>query len=97
MSSQAQELTEWHEVKSQEREVSRRGFYIPQLEKGMSRLLGSTSKKYASLYYLQLKVGHGAVGTYLAKIEAIETPNVVVLSADMEERKAKVHEDPFQR
>lgn len=71
--SQAQELTRWHETKSQEREMSRRGFYIPRLEKGMSKVLGSTSKKYASRY-LQLKVGHGAVGTYLARIGAIETP-----------------------
>ena len=39
----------------------------------MSRVLGSTSKEYA-LRYLQLKVGHGAVGTYLAKIGVIKTP-----------------------
>ena len=71
--SQAQELTRWHETKRQEREISRRGFYIPRLEQGMSEVLGSTSKKYASRY-LQLKVGHGAVGIYLAKIGAIETP-----------------------
>ena len=42
--SQAQELTRWHETKRQEREISRRGFYIPRLEKGMSKVLGSTSK-----------------------------------------------------
>ncbi len=42
--SQAQELTRWHETKSQEREISRRGFYIPRLEKGISKVLGSTSK-----------------------------------------------------
>ena len=30
-------------------------------------------KKYASRYY-QLKVGHGAVGTFLARIGMIETP-----------------------
>ena len=70
--SQAQELTRWHETKSQERETSRRGFYIPRLEKGMSKLLRSASKKYASRY-LQLKVGHGVVGTYLARIGAVET------------------------
>ena len=39
----------------------------------MSKVLGSTSKKYASRY-LQLKVGHGAAGIYLARIGAIETP-----------------------
>ena len=32
-----------------------------------------TAKKYASRYF-QLKVGHGAVGTYLARIGVIETP-----------------------
>ena len=71
--SQAQELTRWHETKRQEREISRKGFYIPRLGKGMSKVLRSTSKKYASRY-LQLKVGHGAVGIYLAKIGAIENP-----------------------
>ena len=43
--SQAQELTRWHETKRQEREISRRGFYIPRLEQEMSKVLGSTSKK----------------------------------------------------
>ena len=57
----------------QEREASRRGSYSPRLQKGMNGLLGNTAKKYASRY-LQLKVGHGAVGTYLARIGVIETP-----------------------
>ena len=35
--------------------------------------LGSAPKKYASRYY-QLKVGHGAVGTFLVTIKVIETP-----------------------
>ena len=39
----------------------------------MSKVLGHTAKKYASRY-LQLKVGHGAVGSYLARIGVIETP-----------------------
>lgn len=39
----------------------------------MSKVLGHTAKKYASRY-LQLKVGHGAVGKYLARIGVIETP-----------------------
>ena len=38
----------------------------------MSKVLGHTLKKYAACY-LKLKVGHGAVGTYLAKIGAVET------------------------
>lgn len=44
-------------------EASRRSFYIPRLEKRMKKLLGTTAKKYASPF-LQLKVGHGAVGGY---------------------------------
>ena len=39
----------------------------------MSKVLGHTAKNYASRY-LQLKVGHGAVGSYLARIGVIETP-----------------------
>ena len=38
-----------------------------------SPMLGSAPKKYASRYY-QLKVGHGAVGTFLARVGVIETP-----------------------
>ncbi len=67
------ELSKWHEMKTQEREVSRRGFYIPWTEAKINPLLGNAPKKYASRYY-QLKVGHGAVGTYLARIGVIETP-----------------------
>lgn len=66
-------MTKWHEIKTQERETSWRGFYVPRTEKGMNRVLGLAAKKYASRY-LQLKVGHGAVGTYLARIGAIENP-----------------------
>ncbi len=36
-------------------------------------MLGNASKKYASRYY-QLKVEHGAVGTFLTRIGVIETP-----------------------
>lgn len=70
--SHSQKLTRWHEMKIQERETSRQGFYIPRVEKGMSKVLGSTAKKYASRYF-QLKVGHRAVGTYLTRIGVIET------------------------
>lgn len=58
-----QELAQWHEVETSVREASRRGFYIPSLDGGMNKLLGSTAKKYSSRF-LQLKVGHGAVGTF---------------------------------
>lgn len=44
----------------------------------MSGVLGSTAKKYASRY-LQLNVGNGAVGTHLAKIGVIETPQMLVV------------------
>ena len=71
--SHSQELAKWHETKIQERETSQRGFYIPRVGKWMSIILGHTAKKYASRY-LQLKVGHGAAGSYLARIGVIETP-----------------------
>ena len=44
----------------------------------MSKELGRTAKKYASRY-LQLKVGHGAVGTYLAKIGGYWNPPMLVV------------------
>lgn len=46
--SQAQELTKWNEAKIQEREISERGFYIPRVERGMSKVFGSITNKYAS-------------------------------------------------
>ena len=67
------ELTKWHEMKMQESEVSRRGFYIPWIKAEINPVLGNAPKNYAARYY-QLKVGHGAVGTYLARIGVIETP-----------------------
>jgi len=66
-------LASWHEKKTQEREASRHGYYIPWTKNSINSMLGKTSKKYASRYY-QLKVGHGAVGTYLFGIGAIDTP-----------------------
>lgn len=71
--SHSPELTRWHEAKIQERETSRRGFYIPRVEKRMSKIPGGTAKNYVSRYF-QLKVGHGAVEIYLAEIGVIETP-----------------------
>ena len=47
--------------------------YIPWTETKINPILGNAPKKYASRYY-QLKVGHGAVGTYLTRIGVIETP-----------------------
>ena len=67
------ELVRWHETVTQEREASRCGLYIPRTIEGISSALGNGPKKYASRYY-QLKVGHGAVGTFLVRIGVIETP-----------------------
>ena len=67
------ELVQWHQAKSQEREATLRGFYIPKVKVGMSPTLSNTSKKYAMRYF-QLKVGHGAIGVFLARIGVVETP-----------------------
>ncbi len=40
---------------------------------GINKTLGKTLKKFAMRFY-QLKIGHGAVGNFLARIEIIETP-----------------------
>lgn len=71
--SRFSELAKWNETKRGEREASRRGFYIQRLKADMDELLGSTPNKYASRYF-QLKVVHGAIGKFLAKIGVIETP-----------------------
>ena len=68
------ELSTWHLLKTQEREDSRRGFYISRAKFGIGPTLEKVPKKYAALYY-QLKIGYGAVGMFLAKIRAIENPN----------------------
>ncbi len=70
---QSTELTKWHETKIKEREVSRRGFYIPLTKTEINPVLQNAPKKYLARYY-QLKVGHGAIGTYLARIGKIGTP-----------------------
>lgn len=60
------ELVQWHQTKSQEREATLRRFYIPKVKGGMSPAFSNTSKKFATRYF-QLKVGHGAIGTFLAR------------------------------
>ena len=67
-------VARWHETEIRKREISRRGYYIPRTKEGISLVLGNAPKKYASRFY-QLKVGHGAVGTYLARIGVIEAPD----------------------
>ncbi len=63
----------WHKMAIQDRETSRCGCHIPWTKRDIGLILGSAPKEYASRYY-QLKVGHDAVGTYLARIKVIETP-----------------------
>ena len=58
---------------SQDRKATCCGYYIPQIKEGISLALGSMSKNYALPYY-QLKIGHGALGIFLVRIEVIETP-----------------------
>ena len=62
-----------HQSKSQEREATVHGFYVPQARSSINPVLGKALKKYATRYY-QLKIGHGAVGAFLARIGAVETP-----------------------
>lgn len=76
--SQSQEITRWHEVKTQERGTSRRGFDVPRVIKRINEVLGRTAKIFASLYF-QLNVGHGADGSYLAKIGVVDTPRRLVV------------------
>ena len=64
--NRGKELTSWHERKTQERETSRHDFYNLWTKAEINPVLGKTPKKYAARYY-QLKVGHGAVGTYLSR------------------------------
>lgn len=39
------DLTKWHETETQDREASRRGYYVPRTKEGISWALGSASKK----------------------------------------------------
>ncbi len=66
-------IARWHKTETQEREISCCSYYIPRTKEGISLILGNFSKKYASRYY-QLKVGHGAIGTFLARIGLIGIP-----------------------
>ena len=71
--TRTRDLTKWHEMETQDREASRCGYYVLRTKGGISLALGSAPKKYASRYY-QLKVGHGAGGTFLVRIGVIQTP-----------------------
>ena len=67
-------IARWHETEIQDREASCHSYYIPWKKEVISLILGSAPKKYASPYY-QVKVGHGAVGTFLARIGLPKPPN----------------------
>lgn len=59
-------------VKDPKQKTSNCDSYVLRIIEDISLAVKNTPKKYASRYY-QLKVGHGAVGTFLVKIEAIKT------------------------
>ena len=48
------------------------GLYFPSPNMQIDPLLGKTKKFYAAGFY-QLKIGHGAIGTFLKRIGATET------------------------
>ncbi len=66
------QLRAWHEQKTKERESRKSGFYVFSSKAEMDPLLGKAKKVYASRFY-QLKVGHGAIGTFFKRIGATET------------------------
>ena len=66
------QLRAWHEQKTKERESRKSGFYVFSPKAEMDPLLGKAKKVDASRFY-QLKVGHGAIGTFLKRIGATET------------------------
>ncbi len=76
--ARSQELSKWHEVKIQERENSRRGYYTPWTKEGINPTLANAPKKYASRYY-QLKVGHGAIGIILDKNRSYRVTRMLVV------------------
>ena len=43
--ARSQELAKWHEVKTQERDISRRGYYVPWTKGGINTTLANAPKK----------------------------------------------------
>lgn len=64
--------------KDTERENSRRSYYIPRTKEAINPTLVNAPKKYASQYY-QLKVGHGAIGTYFTQIGVYRVSRMLVM------------------
>ena len=73
MQTRFTELTRLHKKKIQKKKASHSGKYISWTKNNISSTLRNAPKKYVSRYH-QLKVGNGAVETYLARIGKIETP-----------------------
>lgn len=66
------EVYTWHQARNEEREARSRSYFIPRLKPGINPVLAKASKKYASRFF-QLKIGHAAVGVFLARIGAVDT------------------------
>ena len=58
------QISLWHEQKAKEREVNKRGFYIPCLKTQIHPLLGRTKRLYAARFY-QLKTGPSIISSSL--------------------------------
>lgn len=66
------EIVSWHQIRNEEKERGSQSYCVPRLKPGIQPALGQAPKKYATRFF-QLKVGHGAVGVFLARIGAAET------------------------
>ena len=66
------QLQAWHEQKRKEQQSRKTGFYVFSSKAEIDPLLGKDKKVEVSRFY-QLKVGHGAIDTFLKKIEATKT------------------------
>ncbi len=68
----AAQLLAWNDQGVKERESRQSGLYIPSQKAEIDPLLSKTKKYYAARFY-QLKIGHGAIGTFLKRIGATES------------------------
>ena len=66
------QLRAWHEQKTKDRESRKSGFYIFSPKVAMDPLLDK-AKKIDALRFYQLKIGDGAIGTFLKRIGATKT------------------------
>ena len=70
-----------------------REFYVPNAKSGMSPTLGRTLKKYAIRYY-QLKVGHGAIGTFFGQDRGNQNPGMLVVWSTRANGYSSLHRMP---